>query len=82
MKAKVTRPFKGAKDGEVAVLSFKEGDTVEGELARTAIEMGVAVEVKKRKAPAPDHEKESSSQRQGRASPKKTATKRKKAAKK
>lgn len=57
MKAKVTKPFNGAKDGEVYPTAFKAGDVVEGELAKVAVEQKWADPVKdlvKEEAEKPD----------------------------
>lgn len=43
MKAKVTKEFRGAKDGEHHPTLFKVGDTVEGKLAEVAVEQKWAV---------------------------------------
>ena len=37
MKAKVIKPFRGAKDGEHHPVDFKVGDIVEGKLAAVAV---------------------------------------------
>jgi len=42
MKAKVTKAFRGAKDGEHHPTQFKPGDTVEGKLAEVAVSEGWA----------------------------------------
>lgn len=42
MKAKVTKSFVGAKDGEHYPIKFAIGDTVEGKLAKVAVEEGWA----------------------------------------
>ncbi|WP_319798320.1 hypothetical protein [Nitrobacter sp.] len=44
MKAVVTTPFPGAKDGDIYPTYFKVGDIIEGDLARVAIEAKLAVE--------------------------------------
>lgn len=59
-QAKVVKPFKGAPDGEVYPVEFKEGDVVRGDLARVAIENKWAKEIsekperKSREKPAAD----------------------------
>jgi hypothetical protein len=45
MKATVTHPFKGCRDGELHPVSFKPGDTVTGELARAMVRDGKAKSV-------------------------------------
>lgn len=42
MRAIVTKPFKGCKDGERHPVDLAEGDVVEGDLAKTAIDAGWA----------------------------------------
>lgn len=42
MKAKVTKSFVGAKDGDHYPIKFAVGDTVEGKLAKVAVEEGWA----------------------------------------
>lgn len=42
MRAIVTTPFKGCKDGELHPVDHAEGDIVEGDLAREAINAGWA----------------------------------------
>lgn len=46
MKAIVTKPFDGVRDGEALPVSFKKGDVVEGDLALTAIKFKNAQEAK------------------------------------
>lgn len=43
MKATVTKPFPGVKAGEVYPTQFAVGDTVDGRLARIAVDNGWAV---------------------------------------
>lgn len=40
--AKVIKPFKGVRDGEIYPVQFAIGDTVEGKLANTAVANGWA----------------------------------------
>lgn len=42
--AKVIKPFKGCRDGELHPVDFAEGDTVEGELAEAMVAAGFAKE--------------------------------------
>jgi len=42
MKATVTHPFKGCRDGELHPMSFKPGDTITGDLARVMVRDGKA----------------------------------------
>lgn len=44
--AKVIKPFHGAKDGAIYPQDFNEGDIVEGDLARVALEQGWAEDEK------------------------------------
>jgi hypothetical protein len=44
MKAVVTKPFPGVRDGEVHPVHHAEGDIVEGDLAKVAIDNGWAVD--------------------------------------
>jgi len=41
---KVTKPFKGVRDGETRTRLFEEGDELKGKLAQVAIEQGWAEE--------------------------------------
>lgn len=45
MRALVTTPFKGCRDGELHPVEIAKGDTVTGDLAKTAIEAGWADEI-------------------------------------
>lgn len=42
MRAIVTKPFKGCKDGELHPVDLAEGDIVEGDLAREGVAAGWA----------------------------------------
>lgn len=44
MRAIVTKPFKGCKDGELHPVDLAEGDAIEGDLAKEAINAGWAEE--------------------------------------
>lgn len=45
MKAKVTKPFNGAPDGQIYGKDFAVGDIVEGDLATVAVREKWAVEL-------------------------------------
>ncbi len=45
MRALVTTPFKGCRDGELHPVEIAKGDTVTGDLAKTAIDAGWAAEI-------------------------------------
>lgn len=53
MRAKVTKEFKGRRDNEAVTTTFHEGDEIEGDLARVAVENKWASEIT-RKARAGD----------------------------
>lgn len=46
MRAKVTQEFKGRRDNEAVTTTFHEGDEIEGDLARVAVENKWASEIK------------------------------------
>ena len=52
MRAIVTKPFKGYKDGELHPVDHAEDDIVEGDLAKEAIAAGWAEEIGDDDAPA------------------------------
>lgn len=54
MKAKVTKSFRGRPDGDALPRAYGPGDEVVGDLAETAISLGVAEKIKEDEpAPAP-----------------------------
>ena len=54
MKAKVIKPFRGVKDGEIMPIDFAVGDEVEGDLAQVALDKKWAKPVRQRKSKPPE----------------------------
>lgn len=51
MKAKVTKAFPGVRDGETYPVEIAEGETIQGDLAATAVRQKWATEIKDSPAP-------------------------------
>lgn len=57
MKARVTKQFAGARDGEIYPKTFQPGDEIEGALAVVGVEQKWAEETKDAPAPEPKPKK-------------------------